>query len=114
MKINFLNPPWIYLSDFQKVSVLQRMILVHSYLYYEEDESVISDKDFDELSKQLVEMQNWFDENELKTKTDYGYVFIGFDGTTGFDLYDKLNSYDKTWIGLIAINVLESYRRETR
>lgn len=81
-----------------KINYLQRFILVNSYLYYEKDDSVITDKRFDEAAKQLVELQKNYD----ISKTQYGYVFYDFDGTTGFDLWERLTAVDKTVIKTIV------------
>lgn len=81
-----------------KINYLQRFILVNSYLYYEKDDSVITDKQFDEVAKQLVKLQRDYD----ISKTQYGYVFYDFDGTTGFDLWERLTAVDKTIIKTIV------------
>lgn len=77
-----------------KVNYLQRFILVNSYLYYEKDDSAITDKQFDEAAKQLVELQKNYD----ISKTQYGYVFYDFDGTTGFDLWERLTAVDSVYL----------------
>ena len=38
----------------------------------------------------------------VKVNTQYGYVFYDYDGTTGFDLFDRLKQKDKTMIQGIA------------
>jgi NAD-dependent DNA ligase len=91
------------LNKYEKVSYLQRFILVHSYIYYELDKNIISDKQYDESARLLAEMQN---EVELN-KTDYGYVFDGFTGVTGFDLFSKLTDKDKNKIVDISITVVK-------
>lgn len=87
-----------YWTDLMKINYLQRFIIVNSYLYYELDDSVITDKQFDEAAKQLVELQKNYDIR----KTQYGYVFYDFDGTTGFDLWERLTVVDKTVIKTIV------------
>ena len=92
----------IYWTDKLKINFLQRVILIHSYLYYEKDSSVWSDKHFDEVAKQLTKMQKTKSVIWIKENTQYGYVFYDFDGTTGFDLWDRLNRKDKQYISKIA------------
>lgn len=87
-----------YWTDLMKINYLQRFILVNSYLYYMLDDSTITDKQFDEAAKQLVELQK----NYNISKTQYGYVFYDFDGTTGFDLWERLTAVDKTIIKTIV------------
>ena len=62
----------------------------------------LSDKQYDELSRQLVELQKDVDVH----KTQYGYVMHDFDGTTGFDLYGRLNEKDKKYLMHIAQHAL--------
>ena len=81
-----------------KINYLQRFILVNSYLYYMLDDSTITDKQFDEAAKQLVKLQSGYD----ISKTQYGYVFYDFDGTTGFDLWERLTAVDQTVIKTIV------------
>lgn len=45
-------------------------------------------------------------------KTEYGYVFYDFDGSTGFDLINRLNKADREKIERIATYVLRLYRME--
>lgn len=92
----------VYWTDKLKIDFLQRVILIHSYLYYEKDSSVWTDKHYDEVSKQLVFMQEAKTIEWIKHNTQYGYVFYDFDGTTGFDLWDRLKEKDKQYISNIA------------
>lgn len=78
-----------------KIDFLQRVILVHSYLYYMVDDSVWTDKHYDEIAKQLTSIQKEHTEEWIKVNTQYGYVFYDYDGTTGFDLWDRLKQKDK-------------------
>lgn len=67
--------------------ILQRrhQILVHSYLYYHYNMSLISDSQFDAWAKELVQLQA--DNPQLSEKVFYYRdAFRGFDGTTGYDL----------------------------
>lgn len=92
----------VYWNDSLKISFLQRVILIHSYIYYELNNSIWSDKHFDEVAKQLTIMQNNYSKNWIKKRTDYGYAFMDFDGTTGFDLWERLTKRDKRCIIGIA------------
>lgn len=99
----------IYWTEKLKIDFLQRVILIHSYLYYEANNSVWTDKHYDEVSKQLVKLQNEHDRNAIKYNTQYGYVFYDFDGTTGFDLWDRLKKKDKQMIAGIAERILKCH-----
>lgn len=87
---------------YTQISFLQRVILIHSFLYYMLDNSIWSDKKYDEVAHRLSEMQSRTTKIDLIINTDYGYVFADFDGTTGFDLYYRLNERDKNRISEIA------------
>lgn len=103
----FNNPYW---SNKLKISALQRFILVHSILYYELDSSLITDKMFDENAKQLVKMQ--FEFRNDAVNSDYWYVFFDFDGSTGFDLFSRLNKKDRKYLTHIAQYILSQSKRE--
>lgn len=103
--MEFKNP---YEPEYVKISTLQRWILVHSFLYYEMDSSLVSDETFDGNAKQLVLMQK----NKVEAmKSEYWYVFFDFEGNTGFDLIGRLNKNDREYLYKIASNVLATYRR---
>lgn len=95
----------IYWTDKLKIDFLQRVILIHSFLYYEADDNIWTDKQFDEVSKQLAGLQNKHTEPWIRNNTQYGYVFYDFDGTTGFHLWERLNTLDRTKILVIARSI---------
>lgn len=82
------------------INYLQRKIILNCIAYYELNINKLTDKEYDELSKQLVELQQDINISD----TQYGYVMYDFDGTTGFDLYERLNSYDKEYLRSIAVH----------
>ena len=92
----------------QKISTMQRYIIVHSILYYEKNSSVIPDKKFDDVAKELVKYKNKYRE-EYK-KSEYYYCMKDFDGSTGFDLYSKLTWEDRAFLEAIANDVLTQYK----
>lgn len=94
-----------YWTGRMKVNFLQRVIIIHSYLYYEKDSPVWSDKKFDSVAKELAELQSEMTGEELK-KTRYGYMFYDFDGTTGYDLWERIKEKDKEII-LSIVNMIE-------
>lgn len=101
----------IYWTDKQKVDFLQRVVLIHSYLYYFLDNPIWQDAKFDKVCKELVEIQNKIGLKYVREKTQYGYVFYDFDGNTGYDLYYRLTVEDKSRIKNISLSVLMLYRR---
>lgn len=101
VRLIFKNPYW---TNKSKIQMLERWILVHSLLYYEFNTSIISDEMYDKNSKQLAEMIKKYPNSFKQTK--YYYCFKGFDGSTGFDLYDKLTQYDKDIVFMNAETLL--------
>lgn len=99
--IDFSKCPCIYWSDSTKISYLQRRIIVYSIMYYEHDESCVSDKYYDSISRQLAKMMRECDPEELRRSTYY-YCMHDFDGSTGFHIYSRLTPYDKEYLSHIA------------
>lgn len=97
------------LSNLERCSVLQRKILLHSILYYELDKSIITDQQFDKMCKKLL---TGIKHTKDYQKSDYFYVFYDFDGSTGFDLYDRLEDDDKEYLTHIALNMYALYESE--
>lgn len=89
-----------YFSNRQKISLLQRWIIVQSYLYYELNETIVSDFMFDANCKQLVEMMAKYPRSNRES--DYYYAFKDFDGSTGFHLMSRLTKKDSEWIKKIV------------
>lgn len=87
-------------DNLTKIDYLQRKIIISSILYYENNESPISDKEYDEISKQLISLIR---ECDNKAESQYWYCFYDFDGTTGFDLCGRLNEKDKEYLAHLAI-----------
>lgn len=96
----------VYWTETEKINFLQRIILIHSYLYYEKDAPAWTDKKFDEVSKQLADMQRPKTAIWIQDKTQYGYAFYDFDGSTGFYLFHRLDRKDKKQIIGISENIM--------
>lgn len=81
---------------------------MHSYLYYEADKSVISDKDYDAKARELVSYKNAYP--ELWKNSEY-YKQFGdqYNGATGFTLYQDLNDKQQEIIRAIARSILLKY-----
>lgn len=99
--IDFSKMPCAYWSNSTKISYLQRRIAVYSIMYYEHDESCVSDFEYDSISKQLVELMKESTEEELKASTYY-YAMYDFDGSTGFDIPSRLTGSDRLHLTGIA------------
>lgn len=99
-----------------RIDFLQRKIILNSIWYYELDTSKMTDKEFDDLCKQLVKLQSEIPEPYTIIKdTQYGYVFYDFDGSTGFHLYHRLNNEDKEYLMHLAkmmLNIDTKHRQK--
>lgn len=102
--MKFSNP---YLSNKDKIELLQKWILVHSYLYYELNYSVVSDNKFDKNCVQLMELKIKYP--KLWKKSKYYYAMKDFDGSTGYGFYEKLKEEHKMIIEMVANHLRRNY-----
>lgn len=101
------------LGDIQlKIDYLQRCIIIHSYIYYELDNNVISDKEYDTMARKLAKLR---DEYPDLWKKSYYYKQFGdeYNGATGFTLFHDLDERQQAIIRYIAtILITEQKRRK--
>lgn len=91
----------IKLTVQEHINFLQRFIILHSYIYYELDDNIISDKDYDAKAKELVGYKNEYP--ELWESSEYYKQFGNeYNGSTGFTLYHDLDEKQKEIIRVIA------------
>lgn len=89
------------LTTQEYIDFLQRLILVHSYIYYELDSNVISDRLYDKKSKELVQYKN--DYPDLwKHSQYYDQFHDDYNGATGFTLFHDLPKSEQERIHRIA------------
>lgn len=108
MKIIFKNP---YITAETKIRMLQRWILVHSYIYYEKDSNIVSDFVYDKNTQQLLKLMK----KNPRIKTEFSYVFKNFESGTGFYLYNSLNPEHRKLISRdanLAYNLFNKNRRK--
>lgn len=78
------------LKIYELIKRRRLQILVHSCIYYELNQNIISDATFNSWSKQLVDLQNKYP--EISKKVKFYEDFKDFDGSTGFNLpYDDID-----------------------
>ena len=95
-------------SIVERIQLLQRWILVHSFCYYELNENVIDDFKYDANARQLEDLAITYPD-EFKMSRYYKYFndFFSDDGThmtSGFDLLRRIESDDKNLYRHIAID----------
>lgn len=95
------------LSMQDRINFLQRYIIVHSYIYYELDNNIISDREYDARAKELVGYKK--DYPELWRTSEYFKQFgDDYTGATGFNLYHELNEYQQGIIKSIVNCIFNS------
>lgn len=102
-----------------KIQLLQRSILVCSYAYYELNENVLSDFQYDTNAKQLAELQKQYPDEFKRSRyylyfSDYCADVDGEHFTSGFDLLSKVEKQDRELYNFIAIDahmVIDQKRR---
>ena len=77
-------------TDKEKIQLLQRSILVNSYAYYELNENILSDYQYDANTRQLLELRESSPEAYIKSK--YYRYFDNFESGTGCDLTGRLRN----------------------
>lgn len=105
--LDFSTKPYWSLKT--KIEILQRRVIVYSLQYYEMNETVVSDRYFDDVSKQLVWYMKNTDEQVLRD-TEYYYCLHDFDASTGFFIKDRLNKFDLHYLSQIASLVIRNYK----
>lgn len=98
------------LSIQEYINFLQRGIIVHSYLYYELDSSIIPDREFDKKARELAMFKNAYP--DLWKTSEYYYIFGDeYTGATGFHLYHGLSKQQQEIIRTIADILLNNYQK---
>jgi NAD-dependent DNA ligase len=98
-------------SIVERIQLLQRWILVQSFSYYEMNENIASDFDYDKNAKQLAELKKQYPE-EFKRSSYYDYFhdFCSDDDSThttsGFDLLRKIEKQDRELYRRIWIDAI--------
>ena len=80
-------------SIVEKINLLERWLLVHSYIYYDLDQNVCSDEVYDGNCIQLYGMMNDFPDEFKQSR--YHSAFYDFEIGTGMQLYPRLEGFDK-------------------
>lgn len=83
----------------EKIQLLQRSILVNSFAYYELNENILSDFQYDANARQLEELAKQYPDEFARSRYHgYFHDFFGDDGvhmTSGYDLLDRVKKKNK-------------------
>lgn len=82
-------------TDKEKIQLLQRSILVNSYAYYELNENILTDYQYDANTRQLLELKG--SAPEAYRKSRYYRYFDSFESGTGFDLTSRIRKNKKLY-----------------
>lgn len=108
-------------TPLEKIQLLQRSILVNSMAYYEMNENILSDFDYDDNAKQLAELKKEYPDSFNKSRYyEYFHDYCGEDGvhmTSGFDLLERVRKRDNElyrhiWIDAAMALDLKSERKD--
>ena len=101
----------------EKIQLLQRSILVQSFAYYELNNNLLTDFQYDDNAKQLIALiKEHPEEAERSRYYDYFYDYCPEDGvhyTSGFDLLNRVRIGDPglyRYLHMDAANALEQKR----
>ena len=94
-----------YLTIQEYIDFLQRFIIVHSYIYYELNNNVITDKYYDAKAKELTKLKQEYP-NLWKSSMYYKQFGDEYNGATGFTLYQKKKKKEQQRIRSIAFSIL--------
>lgn len=89
-----------------RIDLLARWIIVHSIIYYELNNNLVSDRAYDINSKKLYVLIREHPQDAKECY--YWYAIHDFDGNTGFDLKDRLTEKDKGYLVGIARHLIKT------
>ena len=101
---------------FKDLSISERMdwacryLIIHSYLYYLYNVSIISDKDYDTKLKWLCEYVE-SNSSEIE-KCQYKNVLLNLDPSTGFDMQNYIEPSHYEYLKQIAQYIYQQYKLE--
>lgn len=85
-------------TDLEKIQLLQRSILVNSYAYYELNENILTDYQYDANTRQLLQLKQ--SNPEAFKKSRYKRYFDNFESGTGFDLTSRIKKNRNLWLSV--------------
>lgn len=91
----------------QKILQRRLQMLVHSCIYYNHDESIVSDSTWSRWAKELEKLQN--ENPEISNKVQYEEYFKGWDGSSGAFL-----PINESWVEERAERLLKIHGKTTK
>lgn len=90
----------------EQLDLKQKLFITHTYIYYELNDSVISDHEYDERANELfssMKLKEW-------RHTKYKDLFKGFNPCTGYNLVNKEDKGNYEFFLRQARNTLEAHQ----
>lgn len=84
---------------------------MHSIIYYHMNQNIITDKQYDDLARELYKRSQDVNREALE-KTTYWYIFKNFHPSSGYYLLNMMIPEDKAYVTMIARQVLFLKSRE--
>lgn len=101
--LNINNP---YLNLTQKIALYERWLLIHSYLYYELDDPIKTDFEFDGVKKELLKLKK-----KQTKKTRYSEAFDESWTGSCYELFSKCSKELQESIKTDCELIIERKRR---
>jgi hypothetical protein len=80
----------------KNMNLMQKIIILSSYRYYNLYDPRITDSEYDEISRRLADYVTSYP--ELFKQTRFYYAMEDFDGATGMGIYEALTEEDRQYI----------------
>ena len=91
----------------ERIKQRRLQILVHSYIYYELDQNIISDAQWAEWAKELCQLQK--ENPDISKSVEWYDAFKDFDGSTGAFL-----PFDNEWVQCTAEHLLKIHGKTVK
>jgi len=80
----------------KNMNLMQKILIVNSYRYYNLYEPKLTDSEYDDISRRLAEHALLYP--HIFKQTRFYYAMQDFDGSTGMGIYEALTEEDKLYI----------------
>lgn len=91
----------------KQIELNQKLFITHTFIYYELDDNIISDGDYDRRALELEEVRD----TQFEWKhTKYRDVFRGWTSATGISLIDKNDKGNYKFFMRQARDMLEAHK----
>jgi len=108
--MKFENP---YLTDLDKIELLQKWILVHSFIYYELNDNIATDEMFDNNCKQLKSIMLKAGK-EICKRSKYYLHFKGYqksETNSTYYIINRLNKSEQHWYRSFALSLIRDKQK---